>query len=353
MKKAMKKKLVTLGLVCMMTAGVRTAVFADEVPAENEVSPVEHVTKHFEMAEGIAAPDVTFSFTAAKVTSDAPNAVIRDLTYTSSDAAVATNGLVSLDKTTEITFEEFPHAGLYEYTVKETAGTENDVTYDTASYDLKVYVVNGTDGELYVQSITAEKDGAKQDDLAFVNTYCKNSSLTISKTTEGALADKTKDFEFTIRFEKAATEADNVNSYSGKIMNGTNETGETVECQVGQETSFQLHDGESLVFDSLPAGTRYVAAEDAASDGYTPSIKVVENGVVTRNDHVSEDAGIASSVSDTNLVGENDNSVAFTNTYGATPQTGIVLNNWSFILLVVLAAAAMILSKAVKMMERK
>ena len=110
MKKAMKKKLVTLGLVCMMTAGVRTAVFADEVPAENEVSPVEHVTKHFEMAEGIAAPDVTFSFTAAKVTSDAPNAVIRDLTYTSSDAAVATNGLVSLDKTTEITFEEFPHA---------------------------------------------------------------------------------------------------------------------------------------------------------------------------------------------------------------------------------------------------
>ena len=204
-----------------------------------------------------------------------------------------------------------------------------------------------------MQSITAEKDGEKQNDLAFVNTYRKNGSLTISKTTEGALADKTKDFEFTIQFEKAATEADNVTSYTGEIKDGNNETSETVVCQVGQEKSFKLHDGESLVFDSLPAGTRYVVKEVAASDGYTPSIKVVENGVETLNESVSEDAGIASSSSGTNLVGENDNSVSFTNTYADAPQTGMVLNNWSFILLVVLAAAAMILSKAVKMTERK
>lgn len=353
MKKAMKKKLVTLGLVCMMTAGVRTAVFADEVPAENEVPTIEHVTKHFEMAEGIAAPDVTFSFTADKVTSDAPDAEIGELTYTSADMANAANGLVRLDKTAEITFGKFPHAGLYKYTVQENAGTENGVTYDTSSYDLNVYVINGADGELQVQSITAEKGGEKQNDLAFVNTYRKNGSLTISKTTVGALADKTKNFEFTIQFEKAATEVDNVTFYTGKIVEEGKTAEETVDCKVGQETSFQLHDGESLVFDSLPAGTRYVVKEAAAKDGYTPSIKVVENGKETLNERVSETAGIASSASGTNLVGENDNSAAFTNTYEDTPQTGIVLNNWSFILLIVLAAAAMILSKAVKMMGRK
>ena len=353
MKKAMKKKLVTLGLVCMMTAGMQTAAFADETPAENEVPTIEHVTKYFEMAEGIAAPDVTFSFEATKVTSDAPDAEIGELTYTSTDTAAAANGLVSLNKTADITFGTFPHAGLYEYTVQETAGTENGVTYDTASYDLNVYVINDADGELQVQSITAEKDGEKQDELAFVNTYRKNGSLAISKTTVGNLADKTKDFDFKIQFEKAATEADDVTSYTGEIKDRNNKTSENVVCQVGQEKSFKLHDGESLVFDSLPAGTRYVVKEVAASDGYTPSIKVVENGVETLNESVSEDEGIASSSSGTNLVGENDNSVSFTNTYADTPQTGMVLNNWSFILLVVLAAAAMILSKAVKMMERK
>ena len=342
MKKAMKKKIVSLGLACLMTAGMQATVFAaDTVPT------VEKVTKHFEMAEGIAAPDVTFSFSATAVTEGAPVATIGTLSYTKADQGTLENGLSTINKTADITFGEFPHAGLYEYTVQETAGAENGVTYDTASYDLNVYVINDENGDLKVQSITAEKDGEKQDELSFTNIYRKNSSLTISKTTTGAQADKTKDFNFTIKFEKSATEADDVTSYTGKI--GT----ETVTCKVGEETSFQLHDGESLVFDTLPAGTRYVVKEEGAEDGYTPSIKVVENGGETRNEKVSEQDGIASATNGTTLVGEKDNSVAFTNTYNDVPVTGIILHNWPFVLLVGLAAAAMILSKAAKAIVRK
>ncbi len=341
MKKTKKLKMVLIGLTCLMTAGMQMDVFAGET-----VPTVKTVHKHFVMAEGIAAPEVTFYFTAEKVTADAPNATIGPLTYLNTDTAEVKNGLSSFNKEAEITFETFPHAGLYEYTICETAGTENGITYDTASYNLNVYVVNTENGNLEVQNITAEKDGDKQDELSFTNTYRKNSSLTISKSTEGMHADKTKDFKFTIKFERAATESDEVESYTGKIGD------ETVDCSVDEETTFKLHDGESLVFECLPAGTRYVVSEVAAEDGYTPSIKVIENGVQTLEKTVSENAGISSAEAVSTLVGEKTNEVEFTNTYQDIALTGIALNNWPFIILIILAIGAMLLSKGIKAVSK-
>ena len=336
MKKTTKMKMVLIGLTCLMTAGMQADVFA-----EDAVPTVKKVCKHFVMAEGIAAPEVTFSFIAEKVTTDAPDATIGTLTYSNADTTTVENGLSSFDKEAEITFGTFPHIGLYEYTISETVGAGDGITYDTASYDLNVYVANNDDGNLEVQSITAEKDGEKQDELSFTNTYRKNSSLKISKTTKGMYADKTKDFDFTIRFEKAVTEANNEAIYTGKIGE------ETVQCKIGEETAFKLHDGESLVFDSLPAGTRYVVKEVAAEDGYTPSIKIVENGVETQGETVSERDGISSAATGTNLVGENENEVVFTNTYEDIPLTGIILNNWPFIILIILAIGALLFSKGI------
>lgn len=341
MKKTTKMKMVLIGLTCLMTAGMQADVFA-----EDAVPTVEKVCKHFVMAEGIAAPEVTFSFIAEKVTTDAPDATIGTLTYSNADTTTVENGLSSFDKEAEITFGTFPHTGLYEYTISETVGAGDGITYDTASYDLNVYVVNNEEGSLEVRSITAEKDGEKQDELSFTNTYRKNSRLTISKKTEGKYADKTKDFDFTIEFEKAATETNEVEFYTGKIGD------ETVDCKVGEETTFKLHDEESLVFENLPAGTRYVVKEVAAKDGYTPQIKVVENGELTLEKSVSEDNGISSAVTETNLVGENENKVEFTNTYQDIALTGIVLNNWPFIILIILAIGAMLLSKGIKSVNK-
>ena len=341
MKKTKKLKMVLIGLTCLMTAGMQMNVFAEE-----PVPTVGEVCKHFEMAEGIAAPEVTFYFTAEKVTADAPNATIGSLTYSNADTAEVKNGLSSFDKEADITFETFPHAGLYEYTIRETAGTENGITYDTAAYHLNVYVVNEENGNLEVRSITAEKDGAKQEELSFTNTYRKNSSLTISKSTEGMHADKTKDFEFTIKFERAATESDEIDVYTGIIGD------ETVNCKVGEETTFELHDGESLVFDCLPAGTHYVVSEIAEEDGYTPSIKVVENGVQTLETTVSEKEGISSAKTGITLVGEGTNKVEFTNTYQDIALTGIALNNLPFIILIILAIGALLLSKGIKVVNK-
>ena len=333
----MKKKIL-FATALMAVAMAMPAYADDEVPTITADTP--QVTKHFVMAEGLAIPDETFSFTATAVTTDAPTATIADVSYASTDSYgnLTTENYYSIDKNAAITFGDFPHAGLYEYTVTETAGSTTGVTYDDASYNLRVYVVNTNDGKLEVQTITAEKDDEKQSEIGFTNTYRKNASLTITKNTEGSMADKTKDFAFTITFTKSGTEDASVTSYTGKIGE------ESIECEIGKETSFNLHDGESLVFDELPVGTRYTVTEVGAEDGYKPSVKVVENGVAQSERTAADNDSLSTADANaTNLVGENDNSATFTNTYDDIPVTGLVLNNLPAVMLIAISAAALVL----------
>ena len=213
--------------------------------------------------------------------------------------------------------------------------------YSEDTYTLRVYVKNGDSG-LEIRNMTAEKgtsdgtEGNKVSEMKFTNTYRKNASLEITKVTTGELADKTKDFEFTITIIPSKTEK-NQTSYTGKIGD------EEVTVMANQENTFQLHNGETLKFDSLPAGTRYVVTEKEANDGYTPSVTVIENGTntVTKTAN-SETEGISSANEQkTNLVGEKDNKVTFTNTYKSIPLTGIFMNNLPFVIVIGIAVLAL------------
>ena len=152
----MKKKILfATALMAVAMAMPAYAEDADNVATLADTTP--QVTKHFVMAEGLAVPAETFSFTATAVTSDAPAATIAEVDYnTEYSLGEATEGKYTLDTYADITFGTFPHAGMYEYTVKETAGNDNAITYDTAEYKLRVYVVNEDDGSLIVQTVTAE-----------------------------------------------------------------------------------------------------------------------------------------------------------------------------------------------------
>lgn len=100
------------------------------------------IQKDFQIAEGITVPGITFTFTFAGLEADAP--VISAKTVDYSNADTVTSGISS--KTVAEIFSEatFPHAGVYTYTVKETAGetsVENGtVTYDGSVYTVRVYV---------------------------------------------------------------------------------------------------------------------------------------------------------------------------------------------------------------------
>ncbi|MDM0455025.1 FctA domain-containing protein [Clostridium perfringens] len=326
-----KKKLSALLLSGAMLMSMSTSVFAQGVPTIGDGTEGHPATatikKNFEFSEGIATPQVTFKFTATSSTPDAPTATITDISYTDGEnAGNVTDGKYTISKNTAISFGEFPHAGLYEYTVKETNEHGTGITYDTNEYKVRVYVANGKD-KPYVKTITSENNNEKKP-IIFTNTYKKDASLIIEKNTTGELADKTKDFDFTIIFTKSATSDDKI--FTGKIGN------ETVTCEAGVEQTFKLHDKEQLVFNNLPAGTRYVVKEKGIpSDGYTPSVTVIENDVTTVNGiKGNETDDLSSSTNGTNLVGEKTNKVTFVNTHNDTPITGIIINNSPFILMI-------------------
>lgn len=297
------------------------------------------VTKVLNVAEGTEVPDVTFSFEAKPKTEDAADVTISDISFDKeSEKGNLDQGVYHVAGTGAMEFAEFDHAGEYVYEVSEKTGNADGVTYSTEKYDLHVYVANKGKDELYIKALTAtNSNGKKVTDLKFVNTYVNNNaSLSITKKTTGELADKTKDFTFKIIFTKAATSDQTV--YEGKIGS------EAVRCEAGKETEFQLHDGETLVFEKLPAGTRYVVEEVGQKDNYTPSVVVKENGTMFEKSVRNEADSLATADSGkTSLVGEKENSAVFTNPYQDHPITGLFMNNYPIFLLGAASVCAVVL----------
>lgn len=350
-----RKTLCAFLLTGVMVLGMGTSVFADGGTTNNvptiggvgteEIPAEPTITKRLELADGITVPEMTFKFKVEKDTQDAPEASISDISFSNSDSRGSlTDRKYAIEKQMKITFGDFHHAGQYEYTVTEQPGTytpssdgKDSVAYSNDSYTLLVNVANGSNNNLYVQSVTAKKETVKQDKILFTNTYTKTTSLTISKITTGDLADKTKDFDFRITFMKAGTDGTGI--FNGKIGN------ETVTCESGVTKEFKLHDSENLVFDNIPAGTYYKVEEVGALDGYTPSVSVVENGTQTVNGKTenANGTGVTSEAEGKEhcLAGEGENKVEFTNAYREVALTGVIMNNLPFLLLIGVGVCAL------------
>ena len=343
-----KKKLGAFVLAGTMLLSMGTTVFAagePTVPNVNQNGQVP-ITKEFEMADGLKTPAATFKFTATSTTPDALQATITDVTYQAGETGTLKDGKYVISKDTAISFTgAWKHAGEYVYTVTESKENPiSNVTYDTSSYTLRVYVINGTNG-LEIEKITAQGATGKTDKILFTNTYAKNdATLTIEKNTTGTYADKTKEFNFEITFTKSPMS--DQTTFAGKIGS------EPVECTAGTAKPFTLADGEQLVFSNLPVGTTYVVKELEASDGYTPSVTVVENKTTTlTNKTVAQEGDALDTLKQDgtkNLVGENENKVTFTNTHKGVVPTGILMNNLPFILLVAVAIVAFVSLAVIK-----
>ena len=320
-------------------AGLMAAVMCmgTVVSAADTPTVDAEIQKDFQIAEGITVPDITFTFTFAGVEADAPAISAKTVAYSNADTV--TSGISS--KTVAEIFRgvTFPHAGVYTYTVQETAGetsVENGtVTYDGSVYTVRVYVRNTENGGLAIDQITAAKGAegqeVKQSEIKFVNKFEKKTNLVVKKNTVGDLADKTKAFTFNVTFTKPAT-------YDGSTFVSGNDT-----YTFGQEYTFTLADGGQKVFSNLPAGTRYVVTEVGSADGYAPSVTVVENGTQTVNKTAADADSLATAeTGKTNLAGEGTNTVTFTNTYKDVPITGIIMNNLPFVILILAAAAGIV-----------
>ena len=401
MKKTFLKKLVTASIAAVTALSVFRGVptFADDndvatAKATGETSAKVSINKVLNIAEGITTPEATFTFTftpktgtssngAPYETIDSSNGQITDKNVSYSGTDVLATGQTSIKKETGDIFREvnYTHAGEYVYTVAEKQnvgwkviqknGSPIDfMTYDNRNYEMHVIVKNKTTGGTYISSVyfkqvtpsvngkvkPSESGTTYKYDL-FTNIYRKNAgkitdpnepnpnkpnvskvdpnakSLVIKKVVSGATADKSKDFTFKLTFTKASTETSQ--SITGKI-------GETSKTFVyGQETTITLRHDQSLVFDTIPAGTRYKLVE-TGSQGYTASAAYKENGA-SKNQ-----AGTVSTnfTQDSILVGEKPNDNTITNSLPDVTPTGLLIDNLPFILMIGLGLAGfVVLSK--------
>lgn len=401
MKKTFLKKLVTASIAAVTALSVIRGVptFADDndvatAKATGETSAKVSINKVLNIAEGITTPEATFTFTftpktgtssngAPYETIDSSNGQITDKNVSYSGTDVLATGQTNIKKETGDIFREvnYTHAGEYVYTVAEKQNVGWNViqkngspidfmTYDNRNYEMHVIVKNKTTGGTYISSVyfkqvspsvngkvkPSESGTTYKYDL-FTNIYRKNAgkitdpnepnpnkpnvskvdpnakSLVIKKVVSGATADKSKDFTFKLTFTKASTETSQ--SITGKI-------GETSKTFVyGQETTITLRHDQSLVFDTIPAGTRYKLVE-TGSQGYTASAAYKENGA-SKNQ-----AGTVSTnfTQDSILIGEKPNDNTITNSLPDVTPTGLLIDNLPFILMIGLGLAGfVVLSK--------
>lgn len=233
--------------------------------------------------------------------------------------------------------ENYTAPGVYEYTLKETVGSNAGVTYRDSNKTIKlvVTVVSDDAGKLYrYAGIHTETSDSDEKSDEFGNTYSAN-SLTLTKKVQGNGADRNKHFEFVIKLtgENGKTYAE---KYDITGNAGFDATKSASSIAVGGEAvHVWLQNNGTVTIANLPAGVRWEVTEVGAA------LDAESSKVMNGEYEVTVPADANGTVS----VAENaDNDVVFTNKSTVNVDTGVILDNAPYILmLAVVAGGAMTL----------
>lgn len=347
----MKLKKLFAGVVAAaMIATMSFPAFAAVSFSESPVTKIE-LTKKYNVATGMTAPaeNLGFKMTFWKAedvaTAGAANEINQEKTYN----ADFTNGgtVSSLTNTTnknieiDLTQLGIKKVGKYYFKIQEVAGNKAGVTYDGHTRVLLVSAVNDVDADkklnrndnikfyaaLYELGEDGETLGSKIGGSdAFENSYGTSTSkiakITLSKEVRGEFADREREFTFNIVFKPATGKTKDDYVGATVFKNGTAETWAIDESVTHTVT---LKHGDNFVINNLPEGVTYTITEDFNDSHWTTTIGSNETNVATGTIH--EDA-----------------IVEYVNKHNGVPDTGVILDNAPYMLmLAVVAAGAMTL----------
>ncbi len=294
-------------------------------------------------AEIDSTPNFSWTFNASKdsVTEKSESATATTVTYTATSDNLLDN-------------KTYTHAGVYTYEFKENQSlsqgetldpTKETVTFDDNKFTVNVYVVENADGNYEVKAATQSSDTGKATAMTFANTYTRKGSsdpdaedfdgLVIANTVEGDLADKTKDFKYTLNLTDA-------NSDVTPIV----KKGETVINPENNVYTFTLKHGESVTVSGVSTGSSYSVSQNevkpyVTTAGYT--FAPVEGGAIstpTIDDNARSVTG--------NVTAKKD-IVTYKNTYNnENIPTGNIINNMPFLGLIAVALGGFIAYIALK-----
>lgn len=372
--KTLSKKMLAIVAAGAMTMGLAmpTSVFAADEGTTTKVTEA-YISKTFNTEVG---KDEAFSFTATQVAGSTANVTIPNITFADTETGSKT-------KRVKVTFpEEWPDAGKYEYTVKETGaapaitdGEHQKMIMSQAEYTMDVYVSN-VGNKLEISNIivnkTKDDEGNTAQDTTgkvdisntdkngfnFTNTYVQEAgtgtdpvnpgpdyttygSLDVSKiikTDAADTADTNKEFEFTADFTFP-------NGTDGTTLGAKATIGDSTTSITGTSHTFRLKHGQNVKFTGLPVGTK-ISVTESATPNYKGSAEVVINNE-TKKAVAETKYNEALTVSDKTL-GQNKNTVDVTNTYNYVPTTGIIMNTLPYVLMIALCGAALMAFVAFK-----
>lgn len=347
----MKLKKLFAGVVAVaMMATMSFPAFATVSFNESPVTKIE-LTKKYNVATGTTAPaenlgfKMTFWKSEDVATAGAANAINRERTY----YADFTNGstVSSLTNTTnknieiDLTQLGINKVGKYYFKIQEVAGNKAGVTYDGHTRVLLVSAVNDVDADKKLSSNNDIKFYAALYELgedgetlgnkiggsdAFENSYGTSTSkiakITLSKEVRGEFADREREFTFNIVFKPATGKTKDDYVGATVVKNGTAETW-AIDGSVTHTVT--LKHGDTFVINNLPEGVTYTITEDFKDRNWTTTIGSDETTVATGTIH--EDA-----------------TVEYVNKHNGVPDTGVILDNAPYMLmLAVVAGGAMTL----------
>lgn len=309
-----------------------------QTPANGAVS----LKKTYSLVGVGNSPAETFSFTAEYLggekgaTDPGKVPVIGNAAYLAGGAATQNN---TKDIAVDFSSVNYRTVGIYKYKITEANNHTAGVTYAPA-IGMKVTVGNASDENtsVEVKSVsfwTLDEDGKTfkekiNGDDAFENTYTAN-TLTMTKTVKGDMGDKENDyFTYTLKLTGAAgvTYPD-----SYEVKGGTKtDNPKTVTVAAGEETTytFQLKHGDSIYIENLPKDITW-SVEETPAEGYTAytEYSMLKKTEGTKYNGTTDGQEITA---------------AFTNVKEGEIDTGVILDNAPYILmLAVVAGGAMML----------
>ena len=252
---------------------------------------------------------------------------------------------------------EFEKPGVFVYELKEKDNATAGMTYDSNTYYLTVYAFNKTYSTTKVEKndlqyavrlsrgLTALNDTHSDDyKVDTINNSYAAEPLSITKTVNGNMGDRTREFEFTVNFKapkaKIVKSEISVTGDHGEvsIVTGGTLTNNVLTFNEGAtEVSLKvmLKHGQTVNFTNLPKDVEYTVTETKA-DGY-------KTYVTAGNSDESESLITSDKIANAAV------EIEYENVNGDTTiDTGVILDNAPYIALmmvVVAGAAVMIIKK--------
>lgn len=301
------------------------------------------------VAENIATPAVTLTYTVAPGTADerethsnmnvydgvAGGATGNSVVYTASAAGTNVEGEKYYEDTKEFTIttdaSQFSHPGVYKYTVTVSASPSIDGLSTAATKNLYVFVKDGTSGE-EVYSVVMGKDPAKSD--TFVTTYLLDddgetpipeqytADILVNNTVTGNLGDKTYPFSYTVTIPAGYNYQTGTMGEGGFVADGTGN-----KMTEGTATTLTLKHNQAVKFFGVKDGQEYtIAQNDADTMGYKTTVNGGDYAPVT--DNIVKNVNVTATFTN----------YRDTSGEGVNP-TGIIMNVAPYALMVVIALA--------------